>query len=92
MTDTPEALWSVDMLRAEIARLREAAKDASRLDVLDACWTQGVHVEVCATGSFSGAGLQRKATVFYGNDEYRRGNVRAAIDALAIALTEKAAK
>jgi len=58
----------------------QEAKDGERLDWLDKQWADGVHVEVCATGSFSGCNLAKVATVYVGDAKHSATTVREAID------------
>lgn len=60
-------------------------KDAARLDWLERQAGDGVHVECCHSGSFSGADLQRVCTVFMPKGEYDADTLRAAIDAAMLA-------
>jgi hypothetical protein len=83
-----DAHWPADASRdAEVQRLRE---DAERLDWLERQATNGVHVECCHSGSFSGANLQRTCTLFMPSGDHKADNLRDAIDAARAALKEQA--
>ena len=47
---------------------------------LDKAWDKGVHLEVCATGSFSGANLARKVTLYVGSKEFAGTSVRSVLN------------
>jgi hypothetical protein len=49
--------------------------DSALLDWLDAQWRDGVHVEVCAVGH-DPYSMNRRATVYIGNQESRGDTVR----------------
>ena len=60
---------------AAYRQARSELADPERLDWCEEQSADGIHIELCHSGSFSGANLKREATVFLRNGEYR-----AAID------------
>ena len=59
---------------------REMEADKTRLDWCERQATDGLHIELCYSGSYSGMNLEKGATVFMGDEQHRCDNVRAAID------------
>ena len=64
-----------------LAAKRDAGDDARLLDWLDSQAADGVHLEVCYSGSFDARTLDRKATVYVGRpqSEHRGEDARSAI-------------
>ncbi len=63
-------------------------RDSERLDWVERQSVDGIHIEYCHTGSFSGSNLKQVATVYVNGKEYKSDTVREAIDA-AIQETTK---
>lgn len=69
------------------ALLQRQQSDAARWEWLEKQFSDGLHIEGCYSGSFSGGNLKRCATIFYGSKEIRGDSLIEVIDAARDANT-----